>query len=65
MTRYLLAPTDNDLLNDFLRQLESDPQISCRDIAIAAKGGVVTLSGFVCSYEEGPLSVRHCLTQKA
>jgi len=35
-----------------LLQLESDPKISSRDIAIAVKSGVVTLSGFVCSYDE-------------
>jgi osmotically-inducible protein OsmY len=52
MTSHLLAPNDNDLLNDVLLQLESDPRISSRDIAIAVKDGVVTLSGFVCSYDE-------------
>jgi hypothetical protein len=52
MITHLLAQTDNDLLNDVLLQLESDPRISSRDIAIAVKGGVVTLSGFVCWYDE-------------
>jgi osmotically-inducible protein OsmY len=52
MKTNLLAPNDNDLLNDVLLQLESDPRISSRDIAIAVKSGVVTLSGFVCSYDE-------------
>jgi osmotically-inducible protein OsmY len=48
----LLAPNDNDLLNDVLLQLESDPRISSRDIAIAVNRGVVTLAGFVSSYDE-------------
>jgi osmotically-inducible protein OsmY len=52
MKTNLLAPNDNDLLNDVLLQLESDPRISSRDIAIAVKNGVVTLSGFVRSYGE-------------
>src|SRR3984957_16469028 len=52
MKTNLLAPNDNDLLNDVLLQLESDPRISSRDIAIAVRSGVVTLSGFVCSYDE-------------
>jgi osmotically-inducible protein OsmY len=52
MKTNLLAPNDNDLLNDVLLQLESDPRISSRDIAIAVKRGVVTLAGFVCSYDE-------------
>jgi osmotically-inducible protein OsmY len=47
-----LASNDNDLLNDVLLQLESDPRISSRDIAIAVKRGVVTLAGFVSSYDE-------------
>jgi osmotically-inducible protein OsmY len=47
-----LAPNDNDLLNDVLLQLQSEPRISSRDIAIAVKSGVVTLSGFVGSYDE-------------
>jgi osmotically-inducible protein OsmY len=52
MKTNLLAPNDHDLLNDVLLQLESDPRISSRDIAIAVKNGVVTLSGFVRSYGE-------------
>jgi osmotically-inducible protein OsmY len=52
MTTNLLAPNDNDLLNDILLQLESDPRISSRDIAIAVNKGVVTLAGFVSSYGE-------------
>jgi len=52
MKTNLLAPNDHDLLNDVLLELESDPRISSRDIAIAVKSGVVTLSGFVCSYDE-------------
>ena len=52
MKTNLLAPNDNDLLNDVLLELESDPRISSRDIAIAVKSGVVTFAGFVCSYEE-------------
>ena len=52
MKTNLLAPNDNDLLNDVVLELESDPRISSRDIAIAVKSGVVTLAGFVCSYDE-------------
>jgi osmotically-inducible protein OsmY len=52
MKTNLLAPNDNDLLNDVLLEIESDPRIASRDIAIAVKSGVVTLSGFVCSYDE-------------
>jgi osmotically-inducible protein OsmY len=52
MKTNLLAPNDHDLLNDVLLQLESDPRISSRDVAIAVKNGVVTLSGFVRSYGE-------------
>jgi osmotically-inducible protein OsmY len=39
-------------LGDVLLQLETDPRMSSRDIAIAVKNGVVTLSGFVSSYGE-------------
>jgi osmotically-inducible protein OsmY len=52
MKENLLAPNDNDLFNDVLLQLESDPRISSRDLAIAVKSGVVALSGFVRSYDE-------------
>jgi len=37
MKTNLLAPNDSDLLIDVLLQLESDPKISSRDIAIAVK----------------------------
>lgn len=52
MKTNLLAPKDKYLLNDVLLQLESDPRISSRDIAIAVKNGVVTLCGFVRSHAE-------------
>jgi hypothetical protein len=39
MKENLLAPNDNDLFNDVLSQLESDPRISSRDISIAVKSG--------------------------
>jgi osmotically-inducible protein OsmY len=52
MITSVLEANDNDFLNDVLLQLESDPRISSRDIAIAVESGVVTLSGFVCSSDE-------------
>src|ERR1700675_2808091 len=45
------ARTDNSIREDVLRELNWDPTItSASDIAVAAKDGVVTLSGFVLTY---------------
>ena len=45
------ARTDNSIREDVLRELNWDPTItSASDIAVAAKDGVVTLSGFVPTY---------------
>jgi len=55
MKANLLAPNDNELLNDVLLQLESNLRISSRDIAVAVKRDIITLSGFVCSREEKSL----------
>jgi osmotically-inducible protein OsmY len=45
--------SDNSLRDDVLLELKWDPKISsASDIAVAVKGGVVTLSGFVPSFWE-------------
>src|SRR6202049_3026594 len=45
------ARTDNSIREDVLRELNWDPTItSASDIAVAAKDGVVTLSGFVPTF---------------
>src|SRR6476620_12356279 len=45
------ARTDNSIREDVVRELHWDPRItSATDIAVAAKDGVVTLSGFVPTY---------------
>ena len=45
------ARTDNSIREDVLCELNWDPKItSASDIAVAAKDGVVTLSGFVPTY---------------
>ena len=45
------ARTDNTIREDVLRELNWDPRTtSASDIAVAAKDGVVTLSGFVPTY---------------
>jgi osmotically-inducible protein OsmY len=43
---------DNTIREDVLSELTWDPKITSTDIAVAAKDGVVTLSGFVSSYWE-------------
>src|SRR2546421_12572663 len=43
---------DEDIRDSVLLELEWDPKITSRDIAVAVKDGVVTLSGFVPSYWE-------------
>jgi osmotically-inducible protein OsmY len=45
--------SDDSIRNDVLSELKWDPKIgSSGDIAVAVKGGVVTLSGFVSSFWE-------------
>lgn len=44
--------TDFELRHDVERELEEDPSIDPRDIAVAAKNGVVTLSGHVSTLGE-------------
>ncbi|RUM23884.1 BON domain-containing protein [Rhizobium vallis] len=42
--------TDSDIKRDVEAELKWDPDIDATDIAVAVKGGVVTLTGFVHSY---------------
>jgi osmotically-inducible protein OsmY len=42
--------TDSDIKRDVEAELKWDPDIDATDIAVAVKGGVVTLTGFVKSY---------------
>ncbi len=42
--------TDSDLKLDVEEELRFDPDINATDIAVAVKGGAVTLTGFVRSY---------------
>src|SRR3984893_3027605 len=44
--------TDSEIKRDVEAELQSDPAIDATDIAVAAKKGVVTLTGFVRSYAE-------------
>jgi len=44
--------TDAELRSNVEKELEWDPRIDARDIGVAVKGGVVTLSGEVRSYVE-------------
>jgi osmotically-inducible protein OsmY len=44
--------TDSELRRDVLRALEWDPSIDARSIGVAAKNGVVTLTGYVPSYSD-------------
>src|ERR1700693_3934139 len=39
--------TDFELRHDVERELEEDPSVDARDIAVTAKNGVVTLTGHV------------------
>jgi osmotically-inducible protein OsmY len=43
---------DNDIRRDVLQELDSDPEIASRDIAVSVRDGVVTLAGFVRSFGE-------------
>jgi osmotically-inducible protein OsmY len=44
--------TDSDIKRDVEAELRWDPDIDPTDIAVAVKGGVVTLTGFVRSYSQ-------------
>ena len=44
--------TDSQLYDAVRRQLDDDPEIRARDIAVIASDGVITLTGFVDSYAE-------------
>jgi osmotically-inducible protein OsmY len=44
--------TDSELRRDVERELEWDPSIDARDIAVAVKNGVVTLTGHVSRYSD-------------
>lgn len=41
--------SDDEIRKDVLEELDRDPQIGARDIAVALRDGVVTLAGFVRS----------------
>ncbi len=43
---------DNEIRSDVLEELDWDPQVGARDIAVSVRGGVVTLAGFVRSFGE-------------
>lgn len=43
---------DNQLREDVLLQLEWEPEVVSKDISVAVKDGVVTLTGFVHTYME-------------
>jgi osmotically-inducible protein OsmY len=43
---------DNDIRRDVLQELDSDPKIASRDIAVSVRDGVVTLAGFVRGFGE-------------
>ena len=44
--------SDIDIKRDVEAELKWDPDIDATDIAVAAKGGIVTLTGFVRSYAQ-------------
>ena len=44
--------TDNELKRDVMDELTWEPSVSEREIGVAVKDGVVTLTGFVQSYAE-------------
>jgi osmotically-inducible protein OsmY len=44
--------TDSELRRDVERELEWDPSIDARNIGVAVKNGVVTLTGYVPSYSD-------------
>lgn len=44
--------SDSDIKRDVENELRWDPDLSSKDIAVAVKSGVVTLTGFVRSYSQ-------------
>jgi osmotically-inducible protein OsmY len=44
--------SDDDIKRDVEEELKWEPDLDATDIAVAVKGGVVTLTGFVRSYSE-------------
>ena len=46
------ARTDKGIHQDVIYELQYDPKITSKDIAVAVKDGIVTLSGFASSYWE-------------
>ena len=53
-----MMKTDNQLQRDVMKELEWEPRIDAAHIGVAAKDGVVTLSGSVPSYGEKYEAVR-------
>ena len=45
-------PTDSDIQRDVVKELEWDPDIDARNIAVKVTDGVVALTGFVSSYTD-------------
>ena len=52
MVAKLRARSDDEIREAVLHELEWDPKITSKDIAVAVADGVLTLSGFVHSYWE-------------
>jgi osmotically-inducible protein OsmY len=52
MVTKMRVRSDEDIRDAVLLELQWDPKLASNDIAVAVKGGVVTLSGFVHSYYE-------------
>jgi osmotically-inducible protein OsmY len=44
--------TDSDVRSDVEQELDFDPRFDARDVGVAVKLGVITLSGHVRSYAE-------------
>jgi osmotically-inducible protein OsmY len=47
-----IMASDNEIRHDVQEELDWDPQLGARDIAISVRNGVVTLAGFVRSFGE-------------
>ena len=58
MTIASLTRRDQHLQDAVLRQLEWDPEVDASAIGVAAKDGVITLTGFVDTYAEKLLAER-------
>jgi osmotically-inducible protein OsmY len=52
MSTESITHTDVRLRNSIIRQLDWDPEVDAGAIGVAAKDGVVTLTGFVDTYAE-------------